>query len=48
MYLLVQLGSRALIDLGRPEWAQIVDLVWLGLAAYSWFAPVFFPRMFLL
>ena len=45
MYLAIQLSSQALTDLGQPGAAATLDLVWLAVAAYTWFAPALFRRM---
>lgn len=44
-YLLVQISAQAAADLKYPDVSSAIQIVWLGLVAYSFIAPGFYRRL---
>ncbi|HYO67406.1 MAG TPA: tetratricopeptide repeat protein [Archangium sp.] len=44
-YVAYRFATLAAKDLGQPGLASIIQLVWLGLAMYTWVGPTLFQRM---
>lgn len=45
VFVLYQLGRLALGDLGHEDLMGLLEITWLGLCAYTWFAPAVFKNM---
>ncbi|MCY1083706.1 tetratricopeptide repeat protein [Archangium sp. miwbw1] len=44
-FVVYRFATQATKDLGQPQLASIIQLVWLGLAMYTWVGPALFQRM---
>ena len=44
-FFLYRVANIVLEEQGKQQFADLVQYAWLGIVAYSWFAPALFNRM---